>query len=350
MINDFRAKILIPGPLAVSVVRPEDLLVLKFEFRNLNLEIGKGQPPKLVPATGGQGRPRPPALVVNFPPQHVGEQTFFETEEKNNPHNEAPKFPIEARLAGWSRLVFAIPKGTTFIPYTLPSLLNWSNYQQVVAPAAAPPPPPPRPRRLRLKVPIKPGPKRLPRLRFRKKQSFPFLDGPVEPRWNEVRGTLHPFHLVQTVLRGEHRPQMILIARKNAPRLRSKQGIQSQIPNAQAVLIRPPSPPTPEQLRNFTALEVPYRLFLSPSVRAGWKHMSKPVVFNGRTELWHTRLGVRKKMRSGEWGVDESNTWYRTMRTIWSPDLIRVNLQNQEGPRNFLKIRTVIHFVCCPKL
>jgi len=301
--KDFRAKILIPGPLAVSVVRPEDLLVLKFEFRNLNLQIGKGQPPKLVPATGGQGRPRPPALVVNFPPQHVGEQTFFETEEKNNPHNEAPKFPIEARLAGWSRLVFAIPRGTTSIPYTLPSLLNWSNYQQVVAPAAAPPPPPPRPRRLRLKVPIKPGPKRLPRLRFRKKQSFPFLDGPVEPRWNEVRGTLHPFHLVQTVLRGEHRPQMILIARKNAPRLRSKQGIQSQIPNVQAVLIRPPSPPTPEQLRNFTALEVPYRLFLSPSGMAGWSHMAKPVVFNGRTELWHTRLGVRKKMRTGEWIV-----------------------------------------------
>lgn len=318
--NDFRAKILIPGPLAVSVVRPEDLLVLKFEFRNLNLQIGQGQPPKLIPATGGQGRPGPPVLVVNFPPQHVAEQAFYEAEKSK----ELPKFPIEARLAGWSRLVFAIPNGMPFIPYTLSSLLNWSDYQQIVAPAAAPPPPPPKPKRsLRLKVPSKPGPKRLPRRRFNKKQSFPFLDGLVEPRWHEVRGTVHPFHLVQTVLRGEHRPQMILIARKNAPRLKSNQAIQSQIPNIQAVRRQPPSLPTPLQLRNVTALEVPYRLFLSPSGMAGWGHMTRPVVFNGRTELWHTRLGVRKKNRSGQWGVDESDTWYRTMRAIWSPDVDR---------------------------
>jgi hypothetical protein len=182
--NDFRAKILIPGPLAVSVVRPEDLLVLKFEFRNLNLEIGKGQPPKLVPATGGQGRTGQPALVVNFPPQHVAEQTFFETEKKDNPKYEHPIFPIDARLAGWSRLVFGIPNGMPFIPYTLDALLDWAHYQQVVAPAAAPPPPPPKLKRIPMRLPVKPGPKRVPRRRFKKKQSYPFQDGPVEPRWN----------------------------------------------------------------------------------------------------------------------------------------------------------------------
>lgn len=329
-INDFRVTIQIPGPLAVSVVRPEDLLVLKFEFRNLNLQVGQGQPPKLVPATGGSGRPGQPALVVNFPPQHIAEETFFEAAETKDP----PTFPIDARLAGWSRLVFAIPNGTTFIPYTLDALLTWSHLQQVVAPAAAPPPPPPKQVQMKgpMKVPIKPGLKPVPRLPLKRKQSFPFLDGPVEPRWNEVRGTAHHFYLVKTVLRGEYRPQAIVVAQKNAPTPKPQQAIQSQIPNAGAVLAKPPSPPTTAELKNFTALEVPYRLFLSPSAMAGWSHMTKPVVFNGRTELWHTRLGVRRQNRSGEWGVDESSTWYRTMRAIWSPDF---NEPNQGGPQRF---------------
>ena len=324
--NDFRATIQIPGPLAVSVVRPEDLLVLKFEFRNLNLQIGQGQPPKLVPASGGGGRTGSPALVVNFPPQHIAEETFYEAAETKDP----PTFPIDARLAGWSRLVFAIPNGMAFIPYTLDSLLNWSPLQQVVAPAAAPPPAPPK--RVQFKVPIKPGPKRIPRLPMKKKQSFPFLEGPVEPRWNEVRGTIHHFRVVKTLLRGSNRPQAIVVAQKNAPTLKSQQAIQSQIPNALAVRPIIPSPPTAAELKHFTALEVPYRLFLSPSAMAGWSHTTNPVVFNGRTELWHTRLGVRRQNRSGEWGVDEDSTWYRTMRAIWSPDF---NEPNQGGPQRF---------------
>ncbi|MDH5774226.1 MAG: hypothetical protein OEZ57_04855, partial [Nitrospirota bacterium] len=318
LVNDFRVTIQIPGPLAVSVVRPEDLLVLKFEFRNLTLQVGQGQPPKLVPGSGGNSRSGPPVLVVNFPPQHIAEEAFYEAAEKKDP----PTFPIDARLAGWSRLVFAIPNGTTFIPYTLDALLNWSHLQQVVAPAAAPPPSPPQRVAVPVPIPHVPQriPQRIPQRPLQRQQSYPFLEGPVEPRWNEVRGTNQLFHVVKTVLGGEYRPQAIVVAQRDAPTRQSQQAIQSQIPNAVAVRAQPPSPPTPAELKNFTALEVPYRLFLSPSAMAGWSHMTKPVTFNGRTELWHTRLGVRRQTRSGDWGVDEANTWYRTMRAIWSPD------------------------------
>src|SRR4029450_511056 len=47
-----------------------------------------------------------------------------------------------------------------------------------------------------------------------------------------------------------------------------------------------PAPLTPEQ----TAIELPYRLIISPDASAGWAHASQAVTHGGRTELWHTRL------------------------------------------------------------
>jgi hypothetical protein len=42
-----------------------------------------------------------------------------------------------------------------------------------------------------------------------------------------------------------------------------------------------------------TAIEVPYRLVWSPDSSTGWRHATGPVTRAGRTELWHTRLGLR---------------------------------------------------------
>ena len=38
---------------------------------------------------------------------------------------------------------------------------------------------------------------------------------------------------------------------------------------------------------------MPWQLVLSPNAYAAWFHALNPVTRNGRTELWHTRLGVR---------------------------------------------------------
>ncbi|MGO9661018.1 MAG: hypothetical protein ACLP7F_22025 [Acidimicrobiales bacterium] len=51
------------------------------------------------------------------------------------------------------------------------------------------------------------------------------------------------------------------------------------------------SPAAPDPLH--TALEVPWSLWLSPGVNGTWQHSSTPVTYSGRTELWHTRLGVK---------------------------------------------------------
>ena len=65
-----------------------------------------------------------------------------------------------------------------------------------------------------------------------------------------------------------------------------------------------------------TAIEAPFRLILSPHAYSAWAHSPKPVVSQrtGRSELWHTRLAVRKE---GE-APDEKNQGYRTVRAIWA--------------------------------
>jgi hypothetical protein len=76
---------------------------------------------------------------------------------------------------------------------------------------------------------------------------------------------------------------------------------------------------------NKAFVELPWRLLLSPGQNAGWSHKSKPVRDRqGKwTELWHTRLGVRKPLVSGFF-VDERDTEAnqrdRVVRAIRSPD------------------------------
>ena len=112
-----------------SVLRRDDFLALDLELVNMRLATGAGTPATLV-------RDDPAAdalLIAHFPPQHLAEETFSGTSLPN----PAPR--RRARLAGPSRLVFAIPTGIDEIPCTLAALLDWSRLTPVVAPAALPP-------------------------------------------------------------------------------------------------------------------------------------------------------------------------------------------------------------------
>lgn len=67
----------------------------------------------------------------------------------------------------------------------------------------------------------------------------------------------------------------------------------------------------------FSAIEAPWRLVLSPHPDGRWAHSTKSVSDGGRTELWHTRLGVRSDTGSA---VDEKSKTTRTARAVFSPD------------------------------
>lgn len=226
---------------SASVLRKQDMLMLRFDFYYLNLN---GTSLERTSAS------KDAYIVVNFAhgndflPQNIAEQAFLETAEEfsddtEDPSNapnppggsETPNQPgaVAARLSGGSRLVFKIPPGSSPIPFTLDELLAWQKYELSVAPTALP------------------------------ADETAYGEEPAEPEWRH------------------------------------------------------------------TALEVPWQLIVSPNYHAGWAHALSPVTHHNRTELWHTRMGVRKQTTGGtpQWIVDEKNATYRTLRAIWTPGFDR---------------------------
>jgi hypothetical protein len=88
-----------------------------------------------------------------------------------------------------------------------------------------------------------------------------------------------------------------------------------------------PAPTLPQPGPLQTALELPYRLILSPGSGVTWLNAFTPVTYAGRSELWHTRLAkiIRK---TGKGGVkttfqEASLTQTIPVRAIWSPDFVQ---------------------------
>ncbi|HET7718973.1 MAG TPA: hypothetical protein VFK43_03325, partial [Acidimicrobiales bacterium] len=83
--------------------------------------------------------------------------------------------------------------------------------------------------------------------------------------------------------------------------------------------IKPPLPDHPPA-ETHTALELPWRLIISPNARGAFAHSPVAVEHEGRFELWHTRLGVRDTDAKGNPIVDERDKLLRTVRAIWARD------------------------------
>jgi hypothetical protein len=85
-------------------------------------------------------------------------------------------------------------------------------------------------------------------------------------------------------------------------------GVDTQIIPLQT---QPPRPHEPAP--NETAIEMPYRIILSPDASAGWTHALQPVRSpEGLVELWNTRLASAKGLPNGKPPV---------LRAVWTPDL-----------------------------
>jgi hypothetical protein len=85
----------------------------------------------------------------------------------------------------------------------------------------------------------------------------------------------------------------------------------------------PLPPPISAPTATQTALELPYRLILSPANRVAWVHATKPVTHAGRTELWHTRAGryAPSSSAGAPRRIIEADDQHTVpLRAIWSPD------------------------------
>jgi hypothetical protein len=138
--------------LTLTIVRPDDLLVLSVQAANLRLDTSQPNRARLVRDAPGEAA----YLVYVFPPQSIAEQAFFETasvpQPGFNPPSSTPPLPkppnlpgaetplapgsVASLTAGQSRLVFRLPSSLAEIEYSIAGLLDWSRLEPVL-PAAA---------------------------------------------------------------------------------------------------------------------------------------------------------------------------------------------------------------------
>ncbi len=275
---------------AVNVLRPDDLLNLRFEFVNLALSINsKGS--NLVRIA----KSKPAYVRVVFPPQHITEQIFQEGIFKKKSEASKAKPPIGSHIAGESRLVFSLPKGVDSIPYKLHTLLSWEKWKPSLSPLALPPDYPLSAKTAQDAV-----------AGYQKSTALGQFGGyPVQlphisvskAGGQGIRRLMNP---------GEFNAKVdYSLAFK--PKPKTFVGVRMQI-----LIPRPLK-------ENETAIEAPARLILSPHKKSAWAHAkngAKKDAKTARTELWHTRLGAL----SASGGVDENNEFLRTVRAVWSTD------------------------------
>jgi hypothetical protein len=303
------------------VLRPADLLALRIELRNLS--VTPGHPPRLTKHGTGAA-----ALIVHFPPQSIVEETFFATAtpgtanrppprdgtpDKPEPANggeETPSVPpVRARMAGESRLAFTVPDGFD-VPYTLEGVLAAIESLPLAVPSNARPPSPNAPRRT-----------------FSLRD---LLDKPFDKRVAKLppaqRAALASFALRNLRLAmqpGAPAAALLLRQASGSPGLRALR-LPAAAPDTAAIRAgsiaipapRGPRPalPGPQQ----TAIELPWRLILSPYAQERWRHAKSPATSpdTRHTELWHSRLIAPPSPNPDvePSGADAA----RTVRAVWA--------------------------------
>lgn len=262
-------------PEVIELIRPDDLLNLWIETDNLRLErdpplagLSATTVPDDAPMFLVVDDPARPALLrVIFPPQHIAEFAVFESDprpelaaETSTANSSATK-TNKKREEAQAQLTGATDNNDKPLgeldPKPLP-LPGTGGFKARIAAAS----------RLVFRVP--PG-RRIPYT----------VEGLLN--WRELKPALHPIAAL-----GE--------------------GAST----AERAAAPPISAPNADQ----TALELPYRLLISPDSAAMWIHRTQPFGPRGRYELWHTRLVAPNGENFSE--LDPKHP--APLRALWSPD------------------------------
>jgi hypothetical protein len=104
--------------ISLRVVRPNDLLILKFEFENFTLDSTASTPPRLIRERSTE----PVFAVVHFPPQHISEAITEDFQQELDRENWV-------FISSESRLAFRLPLGIDSLPLTIEKLLDWTLWE-----------------------------------------------------------------------------------------------------------------------------------------------------------------------------------------------------------------------------
>jgi hypothetical protein len=341
---------------SARVLRPVDLVDLVVDVEGATLRRRRDAPARLtVDDSGG-------TLTVTLAPQHLGEEAFEELLGAPEPSGLATH-----RAARRSRLVYDLPGGLA-IDWTVDALL-------ALLPTL----------RLRVVPLATPGPDRYP------EDESPST-GPIRlPPWIVV-GPLLPVGIRPVLLRppvaplaaGGRRKAVAATAAAEpagpgaAVALPSGRTVPRALLDAQGArlvraLVRHPEQwgIDPERIRipirrprgrpraprpDETALEVPYRLVVSPSAEHGaFTHEVAPTTSadGTRTHLWHTRLTTRLVDADGAFAGLSDDPIQRIVRAVWTRDLeppdagsdadVALMAMNPRDRRTFVRQTAAVH-------
>ncbi|QIL74376.1 hypothetical protein G7048_25715 (plasmid) [Diaphorobacter sp. HDW4B] len=282
--SDFTSSLLDGDKPGIPVVRSDDMVALRIEL--VNLEVVPGPPPVVRKTASG-----PAWLVLHFPPQAIGEQVFFQAAQPSRTGGAADETvdtpqgpvaggtsgngkvdppPILARMAGESRIAFEVPDRFE-APYTLAGLLNACQWLSLSVPANAPPRGARPPGGFWQVVVTKVELEQLsPRLRL----GLNRFNAHLQSATQQADGTA-PLRMLRA-------PLGVGGWREPSPHIDHHPDIGGLLSGAR------PAEPSARQ----TAIELPWRLVLSPHTGERFNHATQPVTADAskRTELWHTRL------------------------------------------------------------
>ncbi len=382
---------LVPKTPAIFLLRRvDDMLILDVELQNLRI-IGSGTNRRMARIQANQTS----RLIVRHPPQAIADEAFLETSDqgggayavdkqgnKKTPPDAAgspaiPPPPVQARIAGVSRVVFQMPTGTNEAPWSLEGVLEAARTWPLALDPLAQPAPQDVILQMQIDKPIYRylTPKRVQssleqsqqrletlavtlgaRLPMAQQEALALVIPAAAPRIaaeitdaaragralgdaeidglvrRELDAGLKGLDVAQspqerraservleaaaagTAIAAQQAPSKV---RPSAPTQTAPSGQRQLSPALEAALV-PLVPRAP--LETATAIELPYRLIISPLATAGFTHATAVVTHGPRTELWHTRLGTR-----GTNGVDDQS--HEPIRAIWSPDYPKPSVQ-----------------------
>lgn len=257
----------------ITVLRPQDLLALRFEFTGLDTNHGQ-----LFKTGSG-----PHHIVVKFP-----SQSLLEAAKEEAQLLVAPTNPVMALLGGPSRLAFEVPASFTSTTWSLPALLELIEQSSlVVSPWAKPPP---------------------------EQGSVPFAVGGIAPLPYGSSSSSLGLEGLGAARRSQRASDFFRMSGTElAGSTNGVVGPQETPP----ILGTTPIGPAPEPGARETALELPFGLIISPHSGAGFAHQSSVAGGQGewRQELWHSRMGIRTAN-----GIDERARYERTVRALNARD------------------------------
>lgn len=317
----------------LSAVRPEDQLVLTFEFVNMTLHKASQSDPEAYALPGQDSY-----LIVHFQPQNIAEQAYFEQDTKvdilpSPPSDKPGPPPVLSRMAKPSRLVFKVPADSDPILLELERLLQkCSEFEMSVAPTALPPEPKvywiDRPwlhkrfdtiATAQMTSILNPpdGTFSLPEATedFMLAEPAGLSAEDQPPPVSEAPATLIPLSPAEKAMRAAS--QRYFAANSSLEKYvgtASDAVVTAQLAAIMFELLRPR---LRAPLSKETSIEAPYRLILSPNKYGAWFHSPEPVRSQDKkvVELWHTRLGTRLKSK-----LTEEDHFLRTVRAIWTRD------------------------------